>query len=118
MTLISSRASLVERCATQRNANIGTDDGYNNPLPPAWVDELDDVPCRAWVSGHETVSTAGDVSVVVETKLVVPVGTDIVEGDRIVSVTRDGAEVQPGPLSVHAVLRRRDHLEVITSKAT
>ena len=80
MSLISSRASLVHLCTLERNANIGSDDGYGNPLPPQWVTNVEDVPCRAWTSGHETVSNLGVVSVVIEVHVVVPLGTDVRHG--------------------------------------
>lgn len=117
MSLVSSRLALYHRCTVERDVNIGSDDGWGNPLPPDFEPNVTDLECRAWTAGHETVTNKGTLAVVLEVHLIVSLGSDIAEGDRVVSITLRGGTVQDGPLAVRAVLPQRDHLECILAKA-
>ena len=117
MSLVGSRLSLIHRCNVSRNLNLGTDDGWGNPLPPDWEEILTDVQCRGWVAGKEVVANKSVLTVVLDVRLIVSLGTDVTEGDQIDKITfRDGT-VQDGPLAVRAVLGRRVHVELILGKA-
>ena len=101
----------------ERNANVGTDNGWGNPEPPDWVTQIEDLPCRAWTGSHITRAHQGTIVVVTEVNMLVPLGTDVTVDDRVVAVTSRGETIFAGPLAVHAVLVRRDHLELILAKA-
>jgi hypothetical protein len=113
MSLISSGVSLTHRCTIERDQNAGSDDGWGNPLPPDWQEHIFDLRCRAWTAGHETITDKGTLTVLIEVQLIVPLGTDVTDHDRIAAVSERGETIHEGPLAVHAVLRRRDHLELI-----
>jgi hypothetical protein len=117
VSLVSSRLALIHRCDVERDASAAFPDEWNTPSSPDWQPHLTELPCRSWTAGHETVSDKGTLTVVIEVHLLVPLGTDVTESDRVTAVTYRGATVQEGPLAVRAVLPRRDHLEVILSRA-
>lgn len=119
MSLAATRLSLIHLCTIERNVNEDTEDALGQPSPPGWAAHLTDVPCRTWASsGRETVNadTAASVVVVEEVHLIVPLGTDVTERDRIASVTYRGETTQAGPLGVRAVLTRPDHIELVLVK--
>jgi hypothetical protein len=118
VSLASSRLIFVHRCAIERNTNLGSDDGWGNPLPPSWESHLEDQPCFSWPASQRAVSHEGTLTaVLIEVKLLLPLGTDVTEGDRIDAISDRGEPLYGGPLSIHAVLPRRDHIELILSKA-
>jgi len=117
MSLVSSRLSLVHRATTERNQNLNSDDGWGNPLPPDWETNLIDLECRAWIASHQVVTSKGSLVVVLEVHLIVPLGTDILNEDRITTISWRGDTFIDGILDVQAVLRQKDHLEVILAKA-
>jgi hypothetical protein len=45
--------------------------------------------------------------------MIVTLATDVTEADRIGAITDRGAAVIVTPLSIRAVLRRTDHLELV-----
>lgn len=117
MSLISSGVSLIHRCTIERDANAGTDDGWGNPLPPDWQEHVTDLRCRGWTARTETTTHSGTVTVLIEVRLIVPLGTDVTLHDRVAGISERGRMIFAGPLAVHAVLERRDHLELVLSKA-
>jgi hypothetical protein len=118
VSLLSTRLALTQRCTIERNANADATDDWQTPPPPAWAPHLQEQPCRAWISGHRPVSHEGTLTaVLIELSMLVPLGTDVTDGDRVNGITLRGEPVHEGPLTIHAVLERRDHLELILSKA-
>lgn len=111
MSLIGTRLSLRDRCTIERAT--ATTDTWNVPGTPTWASHLSDVRCRLFAkSGRER--TDEDTNVVVEDfRLLVPLGTDVTESDRIASVTRRGVTVLEGPLGIRSVLPRQSHLELV-----
>jgi hypothetical protein len=113
MSLASSRLSLTHLVTTQRDASAAVDGGWGNPDAPNWKDNLTNVPCRVWTAaGRETVDATTTV-VVEDARMIVPLGTDVTERDRLGDVTFRGAVIFAGPTSVRAVLQRADHLELV-----
>lgn len=113
MSLISSRLSLKHRVTFQRDASIGTTDSWGGPNVPAFADHLVDVPCRVWTSaGHEAVNATTAV-VVEDMRLLVALDTDVTEQDRVSAVTYRGDSIVAGPVSIRAVMRHQDHLELV-----
>jgi hypothetical protein len=115
MSLVASRVNLTHRCVIERDVNAGdTDDGWGNPSPPDWRTHLVAQPCRVWATvGQEVVANTTTVVPVEDVRLIVPLGTDVTEADRVAAVTDRGAIVQVGPLQIRAVLARQDHLELV-----
>lgn len=119
MSLASSRVQLTYRCTIERDANASSDDGSGNPLPPSWQANLTNLPCRAWTTaGREAVTDTTTVVVVEDVRVIVPLGTDVTEEDRVASVTYRGGTVWAGPLGIRAVLARKDHLELLLVKVS
>lgn len=119
MSLVSSRLSLTHRCTIERDANAGGDDGWGNPPAPSWQTHLSDLVCRSWVTaGREEVKDGQSIVVVEDTRLIVPLGTDVTERDRVASVTYRGGTVQDGPLGIRSVLVRRDRIELVLVKVS
>jgi hypothetical protein len=118
MSLASSRLSLIHRCTIERDASAGTAGAWNTPAPPLWVTHIDEQPCRAWVAADRPVVRHGTLeATLVELAMIVPLGTDVTAHDRVAAVSNRGELLFEGPLTIHAVLPRRDHLELILSRA-
>lgn len=114
MSLIASRLSLIHRATIQRDQNAGTigTDGF--PETPDWQDHLTGLPCRLWATaGRETVTDRTTVVVVEDLRLFCTVDTDVTTADRLGDVTWRGDTILAGPVSIRAVLRHLDHLELI-----
>lgn len=112
MSLISSRLSLTHTCTIQRST--ATTDDWGNPGPPVWADHLVDQPCRHWATaGREVVANTTTVVVVEDLRLLLPLGTDVTEADRVTSILYRGGTVQDGPLDIRGLLAHQDHLELI-----
>lgn len=106
MTAAGSR--MVHRCQLQRDANAGIADSPNFQNLGAAV------PCYLWTSAGREAESTGQVTVVEDLRALIPLGTDITVTDRIATVVdRLGQTVDAGPLTVEAVLRRNDHLELV-----
>lgn len=117
MSLASSRLSMTHRCTLERDTHAGSPDSWGGTLPVDWEPYLTDVPCRAWASaGREAVTDTTTVVVVEELRLIVSLGTDVTEQDRVASVTYRGQTTQAGPLGIRAVLTHQDHLELVLVK--
>lgn len=113
MSLASTRLSLTHLMTIQRDANAGTDNGWGNPDSPDWQPHLTDVPCRSWAdAGRETVDATTTV-VVEDLRVIVTIGTDVTERDRLGDITHRGHVVVKGPTGIRAVLRNQDHLELV-----
>ena len=113
MSLVSSRLSLTHLCTIERDQNAGTStDGWS--AVPDWQPHLTDQPCRMWATaGRETVTDQTTVVVVQDNRLVLPLGTDVTEHDRVTDVTYRGTTILAGPLQIRAVLHNTDHLELL-----
>lgn len=112
MSLASTRLSLIHRCTIERDT--ATAGSWGTPDTANWQTHLTDVPCRTWAAaGREAVENTTTVTVVEDVRVIVPLGTDVTERDRVASVTYRGGNVQEGPLGIRAVLHRADHLELV-----
>lgn len=111
MSITSTRLALTHRTTIQRSE--AEDDPWGQPGIPDWQDLETDVPCRAWIlTGREQVSADRQI-VVNDMRCLLPVDTDIVETDRLGDITERGEVIFEGPFGVEAVMRQRDHLEVM-----
>jgi len=117
MSLVGSRLSLTHRCTIERSANAASLDEWGTPDPADWQPHLSDQPCRAWATaGREAVTDTTTVVVIEDVRLILPLGTDVTEQDRIASVTYRGQTTQDGPLGIRAVLVNADHIELLLVK--
>jgi hypothetical protein len=115
MSLASTRLSLTHLCTVERQATV-TADGRGHTAGD-WATHLSDVPCRFWTpDGGEVLIEGATIAALATSRLLVALGTDVTEADRITSITYRGGTVQDGPLGVRAVLWRTDHLELVLEK--
>jgi hypothetical protein len=99
----------------QRNTPV-SDDSWGDSGVPVWEDYQDDVPCRAIVeAGREGVDEDRTV-IVLDRRILFPLGTDITESDRVLSVKERGEVLLDGPMDVEAVIVRRTHLETLVKR--
>ena len=74
--------------------------------------------CRAWTNregrreGIEAITSTTDVSQIEGFSLAVPVGTDVVEGDRVTSLTIRGREFVSQSLEVRSIGEHRTYRNV------
>lgn len=117
MSLTKPAFRLLDRCTIERDQNDGTlDDGAVQAAD--WQEHLADLPCRAWVTrGAEEVADGVSVVPVTTFHIAVSPDVDVTEADRVASVTFYGETSQDGPLGVRALLRRRNHIELVCAKA-
>lgn len=118
MSLISSKLSLTHRVTIQRNAHGASEDSWGNPEEPGWEDHLTDLPCRVWTASGQEVIDPTTVVVMENMHLLLPIGTDVTENDRISAVTYRGATIAAGPISIRAVMQHQDHLELMLVRLT
>lgn len=116
MTLIGSRATMKHLITIQRNSNLDADP-WGLPSAPDWFDYLLDVPCKAWTEGNVRERTAAldptDTQVVETRKALVPLGTDVIELDRVSDIKHSNGDVfLPGPMVIEAVLTFEDHIQL------
>ena len=116
MSLVGTRVNLTQFCTIQRNSAATDVDGWQDT--PDWQDHATNVPCRFWTgSGREAINR-DTVVAVDESRLVLPLDTDVTEADRVGDITDRGAVVAAGPTSIRAVIRNKDHIELILVKAS
>lgn len=118
---MNTRSRMTHRALVERNTSTGVD-GYNQPLPPTWETHITAQPCYLFTP---SAGAPGEIldedkgAVVGGHRLLVPLGTDVTEGDRINGVTdRRGQTVNANLFNVRLVIRKPDHrlllLETIT----
>lgn len=112
---VASRAWLVHLCTIQRNQ--GTTDSHGGKAQD-WQDHLTAQACRGWVqSGSDVVERKEQATVALqERRLMLPLGTDVTQLDRVGDVTYRGATVLDGPHIIEAVLTYVDRLELLLRK--
>lgn len=108
---------MTHSAVIERNSGTGDTDSWGQPVTSGWENHLDGQPCRAWVTlGHETVADTTTVVVVEDIRMLLPLGVDVTEQDRVASVADRGATILAGPLQIRAVLAHQDHLELVLVK--
>jgi hypothetical protein len=111
VSLTATRIAFVHRCTIERDR--ATTDDWGQPGTPDWEGNVADLPCYAWVTGGREPVGQERTVVVVDLRVLLPLGTDVTESDRIGDITERGDVIFPGPHGIEAVLRQRDHLELI-----
>jgi hypothetical protein len=112
MSLASVGLSLIHETTIERDASTGTNP-WGGKDTPDWQPYLTDLPCRYWVTtGMEQTDAISQV-VVEDMRLIVQLGTDVTEQDRLGDITYRGATIVAGPVGIRAVLAHHDHLELV-----
>lgn len=117
MSLVASRVSLIHSCTIQRDASLGTPDNWGTPSTPSWQTNAT-VSCRAWTNTGREQMDSTTSAVIEDMRLIVPLGTDVTEQDRVGTVTYRGSTIMAGPLGIRAVIGRKDHLELILARVS
>jgi hypothetical protein len=114
MSLVAARLSLTHRCTIERDTNAGTPDAWGTPETPSWQPHLTELPCRGWTRAGVETADATTTTVVEDMRLIVSLGTDVTEQDRVNGVTDRGTTIIiAGPVGIRAVIGRKDHLELV-----
>lgn len=114
MSLTKSRIAFDHRCTIERGS--ATADDWGQPGDPTWGANAADVHCHAWVTGGREPTSPDRTVVVVDMRLLLPLDTDVSESDRIGDITERGDVIFEGPHGIEAVLRQRDHFELILQR--
>lgn len=114
MSLTKTRIVFDHRCSIERGT--ASEDDWGQPGDSTWVAESEDVPCHAWVTGGREPTSPDRTVVVVDMRVLLPLDTDVTEADRIGDITERGQVIFEGPHGIEAVLRQRDHLELILQR--
>lgn len=113
---MSARTLMRHRCTIQRN--IAAPNSWNNPGTPGWDQHITDQPCHAWFNSGRTLTPAGEEVSVLDIRLLLPKGTDVLDTDRIENVLdRRGNVVMAGPLIIDAIGPRKDHIALTLTEA-
>lgn len=118
MSVASTRLQMTHLCTIERDQNAGTTNVRGNPSAPNWQPHSTAVPCRGWTTiGKER---AEDQAILdfENMRLILPIGTDVTERDRVGDITDRGAVFMAGPIGIRAVIRQRDYLELILVRVT
>ncbi len=117
---MSLRAQMTHRVLVERDGNAGQTDAYNNPQAPSWATHIAAQPCYYYEPAAQRGEQQGERNVNLYThQVLMPLGVDITEADRINGVVdRRGTVITDKLLNVVAVVRRRDHLLVTLAVAT
>lgn len=111
----SAERAMVFRCSIQRDQADDADD-WNQRGEPDWQPHLEDVPCYVRTTAGREPAEAATTPVLIDRRILVPLGTDVTEADRIASITdRDDGELF-GTMGIEGVLRHHTHVEVLVEQ--
>lgn len=115
MTALGSRVAMRHRVTTQRQAA-----GSNSWGQPSgnWTNNLTNQPCRCWDVSAQLVIAPGEIAPVQQRKLALPLGTDILDTDRIGDVTYRGAVVFEGPMTIDQLDVMADRIELTLRRSS
>ncbi len=112
---------MTHRATVQRNTPAGTD-GFGGPGAAVWGSHLASLKC--WYYHMSTTPERevidGDKSATLDTaKLMVPLGTDITEADRITAIKdRTGGSIVANTMKIRSVTYRHNHLELVVEEVS
>ena len=110
---MSVRARMTMRCSTERETPTVELNRYQQPIT-ATVHPLTDSPCYWQAQSRQFVTTNEKLVAITTHVLLMPLGADVDEDDRITSITdRRGRVLKAGKLRIMpGGVRRETHLEV------
>jgi hypothetical protein len=101
---------MTMRATVQRNTPAGTD-GFGGPGAAVWANNLASQRCWSWAEKEREVIDGTKSVLLADHKMIVPLGTDITEDDRVTAIQdRLGANIIANTMRIHSVLRRANHL--------
>ena len=116
---MGARRQMIMRAEVQRDENADTADPFGAPRAPAWETLHASLPCRTWFESERQAIDSNKTASIEDRRLIVPKGTDIKPGDRILVVkNRRGTVVFTGPAKVGSAGNRKDHIELSLQEVT
>ena len=112
MSLIASGLSLIHQTTVERDTATGTNP-HGGKAAPDWQPHLTALPCFYWATTGSEPTDATTQVVAQDMRLLVQLGTDVTEQDRLGDITYRGGTIVAGPTGIRAVLHHHDHLEVV-----
>ena len=114
------RARMTQRATIERNTQTDANE-YGHVGPAEWEPLADEMPCFLYSrsSRGQPESVTPDRAVVVEQMaLMVPLGADVTERDRVNGVEdRSGNVLLAGVQNIRSVMRHHTHLELLIQGA-
>lgn len=118
MSTYTVALACIHTCTLERDQNArSTSDGWESS--PDWQANLTDQPCYFWqTTGREDVTDKDTIVGVGQPKMMVPLGTDVTDQDRVsaAGITYQGSTLIVGPLEVRTVIAKADHLELVLAQ--
>ena len=103
---------MTMRATVQRNTPAG-EDGFGGPGAATWGSHLASLPCWAYTKGEREIIDGDKTVVLADHKMMVPLGTDVTEDDRVTAIKdRLAVNIIANTMRIHSVIRRTDHIEV------
>jgi hypothetical protein len=111
---------MTMRAHVQRDANAeASEDPFGGPDVPDWQTLHESLPCRTWFESERHVTDASKTVALEDRKVIVPKGTDVKPGDRILDVRdRRSVVVFSGPAKIEAAGNRKDHVELVLEEVS
>lgn len=114
MTALGSRVSMLHLCTTQRRA-AGTDPwGQGNGT---WTNHLTNQVCRGWFVSESLSIQPQEIAGIVTRHLALPLGTDILETDRVTDITYRGNVIFDGAHTIDELVIWPDRIELVLRRA-
>lgn len=106
------RHRMTHRALVQRNTTAATPDTYGNAQAATWVTQISAQPCYYWQPSGQRAETQGERNFLAYGhQVVMPLGVDITEADRINGITdRNAGVVSADVFGITAIVRKPDHL--------
>lgn len=111
---------LIHTCTIERATT--TRDAYNHDVE-AWAPQLSGLRCRLVIGTQRVAfSELAEKPVITTYKVLVPAGTAVDEGDRVVNVIVEDGTIEAGPFRIDSVLPRRGaglhHITLLLERTT
>lgn len=108
---MSARTTMIHRCDIQRDPQIHVSDTWGSSSDPGWVSHLVNVSCWYWYDRSWSIVDGTRQLQMSQPKLLLPIGLDVNDDDRIVSVyDRRGRQIKSGPMRIIDLGTREDHM--------
>ncbi len=114
MSIIGSRGrtQMTMRADIERDGTATTN-ARGHPDPPVYASHLTGLACRVWSQRRQEVVDGRKEAMVEEIRMMVPVGTDITELDRVANVKdRLGVVIWTGPMNIRGIQHKHTQLEM------
>lgn len=115
---MSTRNVMTHRTLIERDGNLASD-AYGQPDVPTWYALVTAQPCYFWEPSTQRGELVGERNAdLYAHQLVLPLGVDITETDRINGVTdRRGRSISTSIYNITQIVRKPDHLLLVLKEA-